>query len=91
MPFPAQAQWDCTTEEGKAEAILAFLDTHYGDVSSIIYSPEDGPIEVYFHPYEPEERDCAGWVRIDDECRVLDAEGRSLDEATLREQVLPCA
>ena len=93
-PLTALAGWDCTTKDGKLEAILAFGDAHYGEVSSLIYASRDGMFEVYFYPYRPdpsEDIECTGWVQVDDECRVLNAEGRSLDDATLREKTLPCS
>ena len=90
----AQADWDCTTEKGKAEAANDFLWEHYDLAGAIVYPPEDGLIEVYFYPYQPdgsEEPECTGRVRVDNQCRVLDAEGRSLDDAALREKTLTCS
>lgn len=85
---------DCTTEEGKAEAANDFLWKHYDPAGTIVHaSEEDGLFELYFFPYQSdgsEEPECSGWVRVDDQCRVTDAQGRSLEDAGLREQVLTC-
>ena len=81
---------DCTTDELKAEAISDFIEEHYGSTFKMIYSTEAGLMEVYFHPYEPQERDCEGKVRVADDCRITDAEGGPLGTAGARERAFEC-
>ena len=84
---------DCSTDDTKGEALVVFLEKHYGDVTVMAYPSDQGTglLDVYFHPYEPQEKDCEGVVRVDDECRVTDAEGAPLDSARARQRAFRCA
>lgn len=83
---------DCTTDEARGEALVVFLEKHYGDVSVMAYPSDQGTglWDVYFYPYQPQERDCEGVVRVDDGCRITDADGTPLDRARARERAFQC-
>ena len=70
---------------------MDFLEEHYGPVFVMAYPSDQGTglVEVYFHPYEPQEQDCEGMVKVDDKCRITDAEGNPLNRAS-REHVFRC-
>ena len=82
---------NCATDDAKAEAVVVFLEEHYGPAFMAVHPPDvkTGLKDVYFHPYQPQERDCEGTVRVANDCRITDAEGTPLDDAT-RERVFRC-
>ena len=83
---------DCTTDDAKGEALVVFLEEHYGDVTVMAYPSDQGAglMEVYFHTYQPQEKDCEGVVKVDDDCRITDADGTPLDSARARQRTFQC-
>lgn len=62
---------ECPTVEEKMDAIVVFIDEHYGLAFSMIDSLEGKPdvFKVEFWTYEPE-AECMGLVRVADDCAV---------------------
>lgn len=84
---------DCTTDDAKGEAVVVFLEKHYPSAFIMVHGADrdTGLTEVRFFPNtnEPQERDCRGQVRVEDDCRITGAEGTPLNRAS-REHVFRC-